>query len=221
MRLYLLLFALVLSSSTMFAQTDPAPKASFYSHKHQIGLNVTNILANVLSLNSNTTASPYGITYRRFFDTYSFRSALNLRYNSSKNDNLGSQQRVLKELDLFLRAGLEKYLPINKVLMVTYGADAIIGYGYFSSKVTDLFSSSSGFFTNTGNTYKYGLAPVMRLEWKLSPRLTLSTESSFMAVASTSISTLNQPNLPTQKTNRTNVDIQLSLPQSLFFNVAF
>jgi len=203
------------------AQTDPTNKTAFYSYKHQVGLNVTNILANVLSLNSNTTASPYGITYRRIYDKFSFRSAMNLKFINTTGDNLGIQSRSLRELDLFLRSGVEKYLPINKVLMVTYGVDGMVGYGNFRSKVTDLFSSSSNFFENKGNTFKYGLAPVLRLEWKLSSRIYLSTESSFIALATTTNSTLVQPQLPTQKTNKSNFDIQLSLPQSLFFNVAF
>jgi hypothetical protein len=75
-----------------FATAVLAQKKSdtFYTFKNQLGINFTNVLGNVLSLNPNNASSPYGLSYRRHYAKSSFRSAINGAIKSTNTTEFNS-----------------------------------------------------------------------------------------------------------------------------------
>jgi hypothetical protein len=70
-------------------------------------------------------------------------------------------------------------------------------------------------------TYAIGLGPMLRLEYKISDRLFFSTESSLYGNYSVSTSKLTINGNTEEEPKKTNSQLKLVLPQSLFFNISF
>lgn len=197
---------------------------NFYKYKNQIGINFTNVLGNVLSLNPNNASSPYGLTFRRHAKKITFRSAINFNANKSNNNEVLNNQFVKKSLNqsnIDLRTGLEKHLLLSKKMMLTYGFDLLLGLYAESSEVQQFNAPNNSTFRSAQQTYKFGLGPVLRLEYKISDRLYLSTESSFYGSYSKGVEKLSINGVITAEPDKNLGSIVLELPQSLFINISF
>lgn len=217
------LFSLVLSLIILQLHGQKNDLQSFYPYKNELGINVTNVLANLLSLNPNTANSPYGITYRRHLGKTSFRSAFNFNItNSSDNDfaNGNFINRKLKVLTIDTRFGIEKHMLLSKRFLFSYGFDVLAGYEKENS-VIENFSTSFNTFTSDENTLGVGLGPVLRFEFKISDRLFLSTESSFYGYYDKTTESLNVNGNVSNEPDKSTSNLKLELPQSLFFNISF
>lgn len=213
---------LMISATLTFGQKKTEP---FYTFKNQIGINFTNVLGNVLSLNPNNANSPYGLTYRRLFATSSLRTAVNGSYTTtSTNEIIGNNfnKKKLSISEFNGRLGYEKHLKLNSRMMMTYGADVLIGY---KKEQSDVHSSidlrDTKFFISKMNTFNVGLGPVLRLEFKISDRLHLSTESTLYGVFGKTVESLSINGVETREPDKQINNLRLELPQSLFFNISF
>jgi hypothetical protein len=196
---------------------------SFYPYKNEIGINVTNVLGNLLSLNPNNAKSPYGITYRRHFGKASFRSAYNINVTNTSEDDFSNGNFINRKLNILTidtRFGLEKHMLLSKKFLFSYGFDVLAGYKKENS-VVESFNSSSNTFTSDEKTLGVGLGPVLRFEFKISDRLFLSTESSFYGYHETTSESLNINGTISNEPEKKSSNLKLELPQSLFFNVSF
>lgn len=197
----------------------------FYTFKNEIGINFTNVLGNVLSLNPNNANSPYGFSYRRHMGNTSLRSAFNVDITNKAEDDFNSGsfiRRSLKILNLNFRIGVEKHLVLSKRMMFSYGIDLLAAYGNENSEIEDFsFSSGGTTFVSKENTIGGGAGPVIRLEYKISDRLFLSTESSLYGFYSTKKESLVINGTPSDEPTTNNSSLKLELPQSLFFNISF
>ncbi|MFZ1523927.1 MAG: hypothetical protein WAT22_03860 [Saprospiraceae bacterium] len=198
---------------------------TFYNFKNQLGINFTNVLGNVLSLNPNNASSPYGLSYRRHYATSSFRSAINGAIKSTNTTEFNSNDflnKTLKTTEVNFRAGLEKHLPLYSKMMMTYGADILLGYNKEHSNVSTFFSQGqSRNFVSDMNTYTIGFGPVLRLEFKISDRLHLSTESTLYGLYGKTSETLSINGILSDEPKKQVSSLRLELPQSLFFNISF
>lgn len=221
MKKFFTLLLLLIAGRSLYSQEPNAATEDFYRYKNELGINFTNVLGNVLSLNPNNASSPYGITYRRHNGRKSFRSGLNFSFIKGAKDDFssGSLTRNLGESSTQLRVGVEYHLPLSRRFQFSWGVDVLGSYNDEKSEIVD--------FTIGGSTFKShnwlaggGLGPVLRLEAKLSERMFLSTESTFYANYNFGKDNTTINGTTTSETKK-EWGFEMILPQSLFFNVAF
>ena len=197
--------------------------ADFYRFKNEIGINVTNVIGNVLSLNPNNASSLYGLTYRRHSGKWSFRSAFNINYSNLEDEDFGSGSVFTRKLNITetnTRIGFEKHMVLSKRMMFSFGLDALLGINTENSEIID-FNFGGNTFASQQNTIGYGLGPVLRFEYKISDRLFISTESSLYGYTETTKESLTVNGVNSDEPTKKSSNIRLELPQSLFFNVSF
>jgi hypothetical protein len=195
----------------------------FYPYKNEIGINVTNVLGNVLSLNPNNASSPYGITYRRHLGSSSFRSGFNINIINTEEDDFSNGNFITRNLNLMsvdTRFGWEKHMLLSKKFMFSYGIDLLLGYEKENSEILDFNLGNTSFISDL-NTLGVGVGPVLRFEFKISDRLFLSTESSFYGYHEMTKETLTIGNNTSDEPDKSRTNLKLELPQSLFFNISF
>lgn len=200
----------------------------FFNHKNELGINFTNVLGNVLSLNPNNANSPYGITYRRHGKKVSFRSSIQFDLVSDEDFLFNSsifQETKLREKLLDTRIGLEWHLPLTKNFLFSYGVDALFGIRDKYSNILSAEFNNNGVvnesFAEISETqYSYGGGPMIRMLYKLSDRVSLSTESSLYFIHANVENTFSINNVK-DGNEKSIYNFKLSLPQSLFINIAF
>lgn len=219
---FIIMFVLNTVRAQNSSSTDGNLSVSdFYKFRNEIGINVTNILGNVLSLNPNNTTSPYGITYRRHYDKTSLRTGLSINYNNlSQNDFSGTFfTRKFGLVTSDMRVGFEKHLVLSRKMMFSYGIDALFGYSAEHSEIVN-FNSATEFISDQ-TTLGLGGGPVMRIEFKLSDRLFFSTECSLYAFYNSTSETLTENGVISEEPQKTSTNLSLTLPQTLYFNISF
>lgn len=211
----------VLIFGTSYSQTAKSNMDEFYPYKNELGINFTNVLGNVLSLNPNNANSPYGLTYRRHYGRKSFRSGLNLSLRNGAKDDFsgGVLTRNLNESSTQVRVGVEYHMPLSRAFQFSWGIDVLGSYENEKSEIVDLISSGSSFLSHNWLAGA-GIGPVFRLEAKLSDRMYLSTESTIYGTYhyGKDNTTINGTTISESKKEW---NLELVLPQSLFFNVSF
>lgn len=223
MKVYCVSIFLLCVSFLVRGQKAIFPMNDFYPYKNEIGINFTNVLGNVLSLNPENASSPYGLTYRRHMGKISFRSAVNINItNTSENDFSNGLfiNRTLNIIKSDFRVGLEKHLVLHKKVLFSYGIDILGSIGNEKSEIQDFNLGGSTFVSNE-NTYGGGLGPVLRLEYKISDRIFISSESSLYGFFSKTNANLTINGVQDEETKSSDSSLILVLPQSLFFNISF
>ncbi|HMT51906.1 MAG: hypothetical protein IPO26_19645 [Saprospiraceae bacterium] len=221
---YIYVFIVLLAGvSGTFAQEKQYAIKDFYLYKNELGINVTNVIGNLLSLNPNTDDSPYGVTFRRHFGKYSFRSAFNFSVKNTRTQDFFQNNFIERKLNIFnadLRAGLEWHLVLSKRMMFSYGFDVLANYGKEQSEILD-FNFNGTTFINKINNIGVGTGPMVRLEFKLSDRIFFSSECSLYGFYSNSTQSLITNGVETDEPDKSTTNVDLKLPQTLFLNIAF
>ena len=180
----------------------------FYGKKYEVGLNVTGLLGNLLSLDQNTEqVSPYILLLRKHTKKSTIRFDLNTVYKTSSDFDINGIKRELGEFNLDVRFGVEKIKVLNKRFAFGYGIDLVGGYTESNSLVSSFFIEKS--------IIGIGLGPCIRLHFKLSERVVLSTESTFYGEVFQNSTSGNVG--VTNKVN--NYSVELAKPYSLFLTV--
>ena len=219
-----ILLVMLICPSIMYGQSKRKEKVSFYNFKNEIGINFTNVLGNVLSLNPNNANSPYGLSYRRHFSNYSFRSALNLKYNKSSNDDFENGDfvnRVLDEKLTEFRVGLERHIILDTRVLFSFGIDILGLINIENSEINKLQGTGSLQFISKENNIGAGIGPFLRLEYKISDRIFISSESSLYGFYSKKKTKFQIAGMAQEESESTNSSLILQLPQSIFFNISF
>lgn len=196
---------------------------SFYPYKNEIGINFTNVLGNVLSLNPENASSPYGLTYRRHMGKISFRSAVNINITNTSEDDFNNGLFINRKLNIIksdFRLGLEKHLVLHKRILFSYGIDILGSIENEKSEIQD-FNLGGTTFVSNENTYGGGLGPVLRLEYKISDRIFISSESTLYGFVSKTSASLTINGVQDENTKSSDSSLILVLPQSIFFNISF
>jgi len=220
--LYCLIF-LICFSLRSSGQSSKYSINDFYAYKNELGINFTNVLGNVLSLNPENANSPYGLTYRKHIGMITFRSAFNINVTQREENDFSSGLFINRKLNIVtsdFRIGLEKHLILNKSVLFSYGIDLLGSVGNEKSEIQD-FNLGGNTFISTEKTFGGGLGPVIRLEYKISDRIFISSESTLYAFTAKTTESLIINGLPQEDTKSSDSSLILVLPQSLFFNISF
>jgi hypothetical protein len=214
---------MVLSSIAGKSQKKEISIQEYYPYKNEIGINFTNVLGNVLSLNPNNASSPYGLTFRRHYGVSSFRSAINVNVTNKEEDDFNNGSSLRRKITISktdFRIGLERHIVLSQRVLFSYGFDVLGALGLENSKITD-FNFGGRTFESNQKTYGFGLGPMVRLEYKISDRMYISSESSMYGFYSRTTEKLIINGSTSEEPEKKNSSLKLELPQSLFFNISF
>jgi hypothetical protein len=220
---FILLFFILLSQFFVCGQSE-VEKANtiFFVHKNELGVNATNILGNLLSLNPNNINSPYGLTYRRHFGKSSLRIGVNGSKKSDEDFNFNNGFKNTKETSIFMRLGLEWHNSISSRFMFSYGFDVLADQFRDFSEIRNFDQFGNlGTIESTETNIAIGGGPILRFDFKFNDRISISTESSFYYKFATSTDKLLSSGqlLIDDKSNKQSGE--LLLPNALFVNIAF
>jgi hypothetical protein len=148
-----------------FSEDEPTTK------RHELGVNTTLLIKQVLSFNSNNIPfSPYFVTYK-----YLFKNNINLRAgagvmvqktSTTEND---INKRYSKSYNMDYRLGIEKQNMLSERWKAYYGLDIIYTYN-------EIFAESE-FATFSNQVKGFGAGPVVGIQFYMTKRLSLFAES--------------------------------------------
>ena len=191
--------------------------AYFTRPRTEIGLNITGVLANFLNAEgSNLPVDPYLFSLK-IVRRNTIRFGLNSKVNKFSDFADGFNQRVVKEWTFQFRAGIERRIAIQKRLIVHWGGDVL-------ADVSDSRIESSGGFgraTLRSTTAGGGLGPVLGLQFAISRRMTLSSESAMYFVARQVHERQDFDFGPPVVRKRTEYVFNPYVPSALYLNIAF
>ncbi len=205
-----------------FCQENDLASGETAKYRHQIGVNTTFFFKQFLNFSNNNAiaVSPYVLTYKCISPkNHAFRMGLGGTFNNKTETNEGSGQppRKTNAYTLDFSAGYEYRQPLSERWLCFFGADAITNL--VSSKViaTD---ASDEVTTITKNT-KMGMAMVIGIQFNISKRISLFTETS-VQFANTNSSFeskfRNNPIFNSKETTK-ETSVNFVLPTSLFLAI--
>jgi hypothetical protein len=174
-------FFLILVCCAVLSQTSKAQTYSpFYSGKHEVGLDVSAMLGNFLSLrNSNATNTPYAVNYAFHTKKFTARLGANGSYVTGTDFVQVTQpspggitllQRNLIDHSFGGRLCLELHKQVLNRVQLNYGLDFIAQNIRSEAKI-------SGQYFKSKNTLWTGGGPALRLSYKISDHIHLMTET--------------------------------------------
>ena len=197
-------------ASTMLGQSQ-VDDLKFY--KNELGINVTNLLANVFSLSNDNISTPYTFLYRRNFNkNVGMRFGLGSNYRNDK-EILSGVDVFVKSYTFSSRVGLERILQVAPKVDFVLGAECI--FGRTSEK-----SDAQGLILHKTISQSGG-GPVIRIQFHINERVTLMTEALFYFVSETAKREEFDPitGIATYKTY--SKQFSLTEPQALFISFKF
>ena len=197
----------------------PAPEEALY--QHDIGLNAIGMLRAVFDSEESDAITPYLFIYNWDLGKMNFRAGLGPQYSSSTEVHDGfTDSREITHLDIDARIGLGFDIIEESKWVVRTGFD-IVG-AYTLDKTID----DTGFdrVTQTTEAWDLGIGPFAQVVFRISPRISLSTEASIYARHFSSTVREEFENFPDfnnqlSKTNGQELDV--FLPTSLFIHFHF
>jgi hypothetical protein len=216
---------LLFSHSTIFAQTTPtpppAPAAPAGNKGIMLGVNGTAFIKNFLSFNDVNSAgtSPYQFTFRKLSadGTKAFRSNIGLNLNNATNKQ-GDNDTKLSFYQVSIAPGYEKRNQIAKRWLIYGGVDLLIGY-----ELTKTENTSAGITsTNEQTKLNGGIAPVFGLQFNITERLSLSTESQLrLQYTQTTTGNSGLGNNISSGVEFRSIGLSTLLPGFIYVNVSF
>ena len=155
-------------------------------HLNELGLDMTPFIKFYLNFSGNGSFNyqpNYMLTYRHYFKKGNLRSAIggNYYYSESSSPYNGDTLNLKffkKQSSFELRVGYEFFQNLSRRWQVYYGADLRTSYFY---QKDDAPYWNGGYANGIENISKgLGLAPVLGIRFKMSRRVSLITESSFL-----------------------------------------
>lgn len=208
----LLLGIFCISSCALYSQSSDKP---FY--KHEIGLNVTDLLNTLLNSSATNDNSIYTFIYkRRTNEKKAIRTGFGLQILQNSNDsNSQTGFRVISRTNLNARVGLEWRTNISNKFDLLYGIDFLGGYSQSESTFFDF----NGRIENNNTGISIGSGPILGIQFHISDRMSISTETTLYYVFSMNKQRSSENGNQFINTNSENSIFQHTLPSSLFFHV--
>ncbi len=207
-RVILFLFFIFISLS-VFSQDAQRPK-----YKHSIGVNVTSLLAQVISIGDNNTNDKFNLIYTNYGQSINFRIGANATYSEGTSFFNTTGNTKLTDQAYKIRIGFEKRNALGSKFYLGYGADI---FGLFSASDSD---SDAGFKVSKANN-GIGLGPVLRFEYFVSNKISFMTESTFyFAYGKKSDDTFVNGQLQNSNSS-TYQNFETTIPSVLYLNIHF
>lgn len=169
--LVLLFFAI----SPAVAQNTPITS----TNNHEVGIDISPFLQRFVSGNSSSGSNtiPFYLMYRYHFDRWAIRAGIGGSFRNNEsivNDTMDSKS----ENSIFnFRLGVEGKIDIYRRWQFFYGVDL---YTYTSKSLNQYYFSVDNFNKNLNSEKGWGAAPLMGLRFKISDRISVTTETSLI-----------------------------------------
>lgn len=198
---------------TMVWRALPAQDTLLYWPKVELGMNITQTLAGFFNAGSQgLPIDPYLFSVKFPGVRNVIRTGFNLRLRN-REEATTTGQRLINDLNVNLRAGLEWRKTLNKRFSFFYGIDAIMRY---QKEAVD-FNTGGGTIELGTNSTGFGGGPILGLMFHLTPKILLSTESSIYALASSgSEKDQVDPSIPPTEQKIRQFELLPSIPNSLY-----
>jgi hypothetical protein len=208
------LFILFLTHILSAQEDAPQPEKKL---KHELGLNVTNLITDLLGNNNRSDPGTYLISYKRLNGNSAFRMGLNVNYSLSQQ-RFGGFDNNLTNQNLQLRLGKEWRYDIVKRFQYYFGVDGLAGYQSEQSAA----NVNGSTIIQKDEVVLVGVGPVLGFQFAIYEKLLIGTEGSLYATfnrTSTNFTTFGSIPIPDRSSN--GLIIQTGLPKSLFLILKF
>ncbi|MEO6831221.1 MAG: hypothetical protein ABI378_03120 [Chitinophagaceae bacterium] len=166
---------------TSFAQDNASPAKVYH---HEFGIDATGFITQFLNTNNGQFASNYTptyyLTYRKHFKTGNIRFGLGGSFSNQDVPAISTQDSnkyFSHSYSFDARIGWEFFNDLNKHWQVFYGLDFRPSSTYYKS---DNVFSNSGYANGIETrTQAMGFAPLLGFRFKLTSRLSITTEANF------------------------------------------
>jgi hypothetical protein len=206
----------ILFLTHILSAQDDAPRTE-KKIKHELGLNVTNLITDLLGNNNRSDPGTYLISYKRLSGNSAFRLGLNVNFSIDQQRFNGFDNNLTNQ-NLQIRLGKEWRHDIVKRLQYYFGVDGLAGYQSEQSAAT---VNGSTIIQKNG-VVQVGVGPVLGFQFAIYDKLLIGTEGSLYATfnrSSTDFTVIGSIPIPSRSSN--GLIIQTGLPKSLFLILKF
>lgn len=208
-----------LFAACLFAQEKQENEDKPKTFKHELGLNVTNLLTDLLGNNNRTDAGDYLISYKKVNGNKAFRMGATINF-SIKKENVFNSNNTLTNQNFQLRLGKEWQHNLSSKLQYYFGGDGIVGFKSEQSSAT----INNGTIIQTDKVFVVGGGPVLGFQFALLDRLLLGTEGALYAALNKNSTDFNSApisSLQIPSKNSEGLNVQTHLPKFLFLILKF
>jgi hypothetical protein len=206
----------ILFLTHILSAQDDAPRTE-KKFKHELGLNVTNLITDLLGNNNRSDPGTYLLSYKRLNGNSAFRLGLNINFSLSQQRFNGFTNNLTNQ-NIQLRLGKEWRHDIVKRFQYYFGVDGLAGYQSEQSA-----ANVNGLtIVQKDEVVLVGVGPVLGFQFAIYEKLLIGTEGSLYATfnrTSTDFTTFGSIPIPARSSNGLN--IQTGLPKSLFLILKF
>ena len=210
---YLTILFIILSlgsASKSYSQSN-------YNFKREVSIDATSVIGNLLSLNSERARSPYGFGMRFHFDKWSLRLSGNTFYETEEVLEFVGNELVARNAvnhQHSVRIGYEQGIDVANRFRLLYGLDLLAGYESDNSNLGTTFNRKDQSFIG-------GIGPALRIEYRISDRFLLTTESTLYVQASYNVDSFKLGFDPRETNTNVSYRAALALPNSLTVSIGF
>lgn len=149
---------------------------------HIVGVQANALVRQIFNVGGTSAATnnPYLLTYTALgkkskwgFDVgagYTLLNSLDTDGNTKRESNIN---------ELFFRAGIQRFIPLNKNFSSTLNFHVLYDLINNKSKSEENFGSQITERITNNNTVRYGFGPNIGLRYRISPRVFIGTEASY------------------------------------------
>ncbi len=208
---HLILIILIGLGTSAVCQTEQAPFPNI-----EFGFNGTTILSNLLPFGDNFSINE--IDNLLFFKigngrTY-FRSAINLDYENSTNENAEFSQSLA-----LVKLGFERKRALSKSWIFHSGAEIIGRTLQNNTTTTDPFV---GDFESKTSSNSIGISGIYGIQWRINNKLAIGTEGYISGIFTENKTTNEFPGGPPSSDNKTeDMQVRILLPRSILVSFYF
>jgi hypothetical protein len=220
------LFALALLSLFFLGINAQENESSIYHH--QLSLNATSFISNYLTFNNNAIVSntPFIVAYKNLTNGEGLRAGLGINFvNRRENPNNGLTSVRTNNMGLDIRIGYENQFELSRRWLFYLGIDGVYGYDLNRTVTTSVqgFPPEPKEIVSDNEAFNAGGGPVIGLEFKLSKRLSLNTETTAYLMYRESRRRITNPNFGSFNTNEFSAtnSLNIIIPTSIFFVLHF
>ena len=187
--------------------------------QHELGLNVTGLITNLIGSNTQTDLGAYLVSYKHLKGNKAFRlgATVNVAY---KKDNTAAFETKLNSQNFQLRLGQETRHRLSNRGQYYFGFDGVMGYRLEEGAGITNFST----IIQKDEVFSIGLGPVVGFQFVIFDQLLVGTEGSLYAVfnkSTTTFSDSNSRNTPIPKRESQQTTLQTNLPKFIFVILRF
>jgi hypothetical protein len=210
-----------LMSLNTFAQSDSLKVVKPKKAQHQVFINSTFFLKQIISLSNQTIAiSPYIVGYKCFFKNHGIRTAFGGSFSKKTEFPDSSSTRITGNNSIDYRVGYEYRHFFGKHWNLSTGVDVVGRSSFGKVKANSEFD----IVTTSTPSNSLGAGPFLGIQYNISKHVALFTEVAFYysyTWTKRKVSSMNFPELNVNRSDGNEYKGEFILPTSIYFTFIF